>query len=192
MRGAAVLLAALLLAGCAAATPPNVAQLPPGAFGGGPDPDQTALNQAEYAFADPSRLYGRPAEAARAAAAIDYLAGAFETAPRWAYLSPDTKDEMLNARAGVRQALGIAPDAPSQRVVDALLTAADALDAGNSTAAVAALRAPGFTLPPGRTLARLSEMPYVQAANVATREASDAAQEVPQPDCVQCLYAPLL
>jgi hypothetical protein len=192
MRGPAILLAALLLGGCAAGGPPNVAQLPPGAFGAAPDPDQAALNRAEYDFADSSRLYGRPAEAARAAAAIDYLAGAFDTQPRWAYLPPDTKQEMQDARAGVRQALGIAPDAPSQGVVDALFTAADALDAGDRAAAVAALRAPGFTLPPGRMLTRLSEMPYVQAANVATREASDSTQEVPRPDCAQCVSAPLL
>jgi hypothetical protein len=182
----------LLLAGCASGAPPNVAVLPPGAFGAAPDQDQAALDQAEYAFADPGRIYGRPAAAARAAAAIDYLAGAVETAPRWAYIAPDTKQEMLDARVGVRQALGIAPDAPSQGVVDALLTAADALDAGNRHAAVSALQAPGFTLPAGVTLARLSALPYVQAANVATREASDAAQSVPKADCVACLSAPQL
>ncbi|MGH7212112.1 MAG: hypothetical protein ACREF1_11705, partial [Acetobacteraceae bacterium] len=114
MRGFAILFAAVLLGGCAAAGPPDVAQLPPGAFGAAPDPDQAALSLAEYDFADTSRIYGRPAEAARAAAAVDYLAGAFDTQPRWAYLPPDTKQEMLDARDGVRQALGIAPDTPSQ------------------------------------------------------------------------------
>ena len=55
-----MLLAAMLgLASCGPLVPfvPDQAQLPAGALGGGLDPDVTAVNLAQYAFADASRTY---------------------------------------------------------------------------------------------------------------------------------------
>ena len=46
------------------------------------------------------------------------LAGELSSNPRWTMMSPLTKQEMLQARVDVRQVLGIAPNAPSQIVVE--------------------------------------------------------------------------
>ena len=166
------------LAACGAITPPpDTARLPPNAFGTYADGDIGAINVSAWAFADPSRTGNDPADAARAVAAVDYLAGELNTSPRWDFMSPLTKMQMLQARVEVRAALGIAPQAPSQDVVDQLLYAGEALTAGSAQGAVAALTPPAFTLPPAETLGRLANLPYLQEANVATQHA--AAQSVP-------------
>src|SRR4051812_37490849 len=108
-RHTRLLLAFLVPAGCAAVTPPpDTARLPPNAFGVYADGDIGAINQAQWAFASPARTRNNPADAARAVAAVDYLAGALSTYPRWDFMSPLTKQEMLWARVEVRQAVGIA------------------------------------------------------------------------------------
>ncbi|HYZ64522.1 MAG TPA: hypothetical protein VE650_18885, partial [Acetobacteraceae bacterium] len=52
----------LLPLGCENVQPtvPDTARLAPGALGTGFDPDVTAVNLAQWAFADPSRTYGKP------------------------------------------------------------------------------------------------------------------------------------
>ena len=173
-----VLLAgALLLAGCAVAVPPDVAQLRPGQLGRDGDPDTTALDLAQYAFADSSRTYGRPADAARAAAALDYLAGAFIARP--SNISAETQADLLQSRQELRAALAVAPGAPSQAVVDRLTAAAGALSANDEAGALRQLGPPVFTVPPGQVLARLSNLPYLRVANVATAR---AANEMLAPD----------
>jgi hypothetical protein len=168
-----VVLAALFAAGCASiAPPPDTARLLPNAYGLFADNDVGAINLAQWAFADPARTRDDPADAARAAAAVDYLAGQLSSSPRWIAMSPITKEQMPRAREEVRQALGIAPGAPSQWVVDGLLGAANALAAGDRPAALAALSAPVFIWPPDQTLARLSDMPFLPMANVATQRAA--------------------
>jgi hypothetical protein len=97
-------------------TPPaDTARLPPNAFGTYADGDVGAINQAAWAFADPSRTRNNPGDAARAAAAVDYLAGELNTSPRWDFMSVLTKMEILQARAEVRHALGIAPGSPHRK-----------------------------------------------------------------------------
>ena len=119
---ALIVLAGLLAAGCASiAPPPDTARLPPNAYGLFADNDIGAINLAQWAFADPARTRNDPADAARAAAAVDYLAGELSSSPRWIAMSPITKGQMLQAREEVRRALGVAPGAPSQLVVDGLL-----------------------------------------------------------------------
>ena len=116
--------------------------LPFAAFGT-MDNDVAAANQAAWAFAAPERIANNPVDAARAAAAIDYLAGELASNPRWLMISPLTKQEMVQARIDVRQVLGIVPNAPSQVVVNALLRFASEWQAGNQTGAMQALAAPG-------------------------------------------------
>jgi len=170
-----VILPVLSLVGCGLATPPpDTARLPPGVFGQF-DNDVPAANQAAWAFASPERTAGNPVEAARASAAIDYLAGELSSNPRWVSVSPLTKMEMLQARLDVRRALGIAADTRSQIVVDALLSFAAAWQAGARAAAMRALSAPGLTMAPDRTLQVLSNMPYIQSANVGS---TDTARQV--------------
>jgi hypothetical protein len=139
------------------------------------DNDVAAANQASWAFASPERTRNNPVDAARACAAIDYLAGQLSSNPRWIAVSPLTRQEMLRARADVRRVLGIAPETRSQFVVDALLRFVAAWQGGDQPAALQALNAPGFTLPPLQTLQNLSNLPYVQTANVGS---IDAAREM--------------
>lgn len=173
-RTLALLAAALLPA--AACTPPpyppDTARMAPGQLGTGYDPDVASINQAQWAFALASRTRGRPIEAARAVAGLDYMAGELTTSPRWANVSAISKQQMLQARVAMRQVVGIAPGAPSQAVVDGLTAAGNALAAGNQPAALAALSSPAFPAGPEATLRRLSDLPYVQIANVATQHAA--------------------
>ena len=134
------------------------------------DPDVWALNMAQWAFADAGRTANRPVEAARAAAAVEYLAVQLNTF-RWDAMDPLIKIEMGQARDELRQTLGIQPNAPSQPVIDALLGFADALARGDRGMADAALRNPFFTLGAEKTLAVLTNLPYMRMVNVATMRA---------------------
>lgn len=187
---ARLLAAALLLAGCAApGPPPDTAQLPPGAMGAGNDPDVQAIDLAAYAFADPARTYGKPEQAARAVAAVEYLGGELSTSPRWAMIDGQTRSDMLAARAALRAALGVPATAPSQAVVDGLLAAAKALSEGDVAGAEAALHPPVFTEGGVGTMRHLSNLPYIQVANLATRTAASEAANPggsPQQLCVLC------
>jgi hypothetical protein len=168
----AVVLTGLVMAACAVQPPPDTASVPPGAFGIF-DNTLAAANQASYAFAVPARTLNDPVDAARAAAAVDYLAGELSSNPRWVTLSPLTKMEMLRARADVRRALGIRPDAPSQIVANVLLQFAWLWEFGNQPAAMQLLAVPAFTLPPEQTLQVLNNLPYIQSANIATLDAAN-------------------
>jgi hypothetical protein len=161
-----------LAAACAVQPPLDTARLPFAAFGT-LDNDVAAANQAAWAFAAPARTTDDPVDAARAAAGVDFLAGELSSNPRWVGLSPLTKQEMLQARVDVRRALGIAPNAPSQVVVDALLRFAAAWGAGDRAAAMQALTTPGFTLPTEQTVRILANLPYIPSANVASMEAAN-------------------
>ena len=178
-RWSVLVVAGLTLSGCALEDPQvDTARLYGPAFGSNADPDQAAINISSWAFSSASNTANRPIEAARAVAAVDYLAGELNTGFRWAQMSPIPKMEMLNARAQVRTAIGIAPNARSQSVVDRLLTAADALQHQDAAAAEAALAAPTFTLPPQETLARLDRLPFMSQTNVATQTALRASGQL--------------
>jgi len=163
---------AILAASCAAQTPPNVARVLPGAFDSNGDNDVAAINLSSWALASASYTQQRPELAARALAAVDYMAGELDYSPRWAYIPAVTKLQMLQARDEVRQLLGVAPNTSSQAVVTALLTAANALQTGNRTVALQSLSPPIFTKPPEETLALLSALPYLPLSNVATQRVS--------------------
>lgn len=171
-----LLLACLLPAACGSLQPfvPDTARLTTAQLGsGGLDPDVTAVNLAQWAFADPSRTAGRPVEGARAAASMDYIAGQLYTSPRWANISALTKEQLLQGRVEVREALGVVPGTPSQAVVDHLTFAGNALAAGDQAAAVAQLGAPVFQAPGEVVLARLANLPYLPKANIATQRAAN-------------------
>jgi hypothetical protein len=170
----AAALICLTLTGCAAVTPPpDTAQLPQGAFGTS-DNDVAAVNQASWAFASPARTRDNPVDAARASAAVDFLGGQLSSSPRWIAVSPLTRQQMLQARADVRNVLGIVPNAPSQIVVGALLQFASAWQSGDQPAAMQPLAIPVFTQPPRQTLETLSNLPSIRSVNIATMSASRA------------------
>ena len=120
-------LLAVSLVGCGPLPPPpDTARLPPGVFTE-LDQDVQATQYAQYAFADASRTYGNPVEGAQAVLAMDYIAGQLNTSPRWANISASTQMELLQARTDTRAAVGIAPGASSQLVVDSLVARAKRL-----------------------------------------------------------------
>ncbi len=167
------LLAALIPAACGPLPPPaDTAQLPPGVFGV-LDQDVPAIQYAAYVFAMPSRSYGNPTEGAQAVMAMDYIAGELNTAPRWAFMPATTQMQLLQARRDTRAAIGIAPNAPSQLVVNSLYAARNYLRIDQEQAAEAAVSNPAFTLPPAQTIQRLANLPYIQSANVATQNANE-------------------
>jgi hypothetical protein len=159
---------AVALAGCAyIKPPPDTATIPLWArttWQG----DFAAILHAEWAWADPARTHGLPAQGALAVAEIDFLAGELSTNPQWVELSPFAKLRMLQARTDVRRMMGIAPDATSQAVVDAMLATQAALDDGDRQRALTTLSAPIFTQGPEQTLALLGSLPYVETANIGT------------------------
>ena len=165
----------LTLSGCATLPPTReTPQLPPSVFGGFQDDDIGAINLVQWAFASAGRLRGRPVEAARAVIAVEYLAGELRLNPRWVEVSPITKQEMVQARDDLHRLLGIAPGTPPQQVVNVLLTAVWNLQQARTEAALQALAAPGFTLPPDRTLQVLADLPYLRSANLAGADAGAA------------------
>jgi hypothetical protein len=175
-RSLATVLSAALLSACAA-LPPSAepASLPPGVFGMYQDNDIGALNESSAAFATPARTHDNPIEAARAVVAIEYLADELRVSPRWIGMSGTSKLGMVQARTDTRRVLGIAPDAPSPLVVDALLRLTVALQSGDQAASMQALGAPVFTLPPSQTLRILSDLPYIRSANQVTLQAANEA-----------------
>ncbi|MFC7538900.1 hypothetical protein ACFQU2_04705 [Siccirubricoccus deserti] len=74
---------------------------------------------------------------------------------------------MVAARDELRLALGVAPDAPPQVVVDALYNASRALRSGDQAAAALALPGPVFRDGPA-TLARLGDLPPLPRTRLAT------------------------
>ena len=169
----AVLLVAAALAGCGPLPPPpDVAQLPPGVFS--PlDQDVPATQYAQYAFADAARTYGNPVAGAQAVLAMDYIAGQLTTSPRWANIDATTQMQLLEGRVQTRRAVGIAPNAPSQLVVNSLVAARNDLATGNQQAAAHDLDNAAFPAGGEHAVQLLANLPYIPAANVATQHAAE-------------------
>lgn len=162
---AATLLLLLPLVACAPAKP--FAILPRDATTGVGDPTRAAVIGSAYAFATPNVMAGRPDAAARAAAQVEYLATEIPAGPRWADFNPTIGLALMGARTELRSALGIAPDAPPQAVVDGLYAASRALGRGDQAAARLALTAPNFPDAPA-TLQRLAGLPALPRTRSAT------------------------
>jgi hypothetical protein len=165
MRRSALLLI-VLAAGCAEMrqAPPAIptAALAPGSADG----VRGAIEAMAPAFADRARgLAGRPAEAAQAAAQLEFVTAAIPRDPRYAPIPEGVRRELLLARQELRDALGTAEDATPEVVVPALLAAAAALRVGDQSRAARALPAPTFRPGGTRSVVRLGELgPLPQAA----------------------------
>jgi hypothetical protein len=170
MRNAfGVVVLALTLGGCATLpATQDTPYLPPSVFGVYQDNDTGAINLAAWAFASPANTRGNPAEAARAIVALEYLPGELVENPRWAGMGSLEKRRLNIARMDVRAVLGIRPDAPPQLVVNAMLALFNDLQLGNQPGVAQVLTSGLFTFPPDQTLQILSNLPYVQTANLAT------------------------
>ena len=174
--------AALLAAGLAACTPgPNYSpqdwvSLPPDAVQGAGDPTRTAIINTAYAFGTPASLAGRPAEAAVAAAQLDYMASEITFGPRFREFDPTVGLLLRQARQEVRGYLGISQEAAPQVVIDALYAASRALRV-NDVAAAERILSP-LAPNPRQTLAHLSAMPLLPTANQATARAAQELDRV--------------
>jgi hypothetical protein len=163
------LVLALVLGGCATLpATQDTPYLPPGVFGVYQDNDTGAINTAAWAFASPANTRGNPAEAARAIIALEYLPGELTENPRWVGMDSLVKRRLAIARNDVRAVLGVRPDAPPQLVVNAMLALFVDLQVGDRTATSQVLASGLFIYPPDQTLRILSDLPYVQTANLAT------------------------
>ncbi|MDO9707497.1 hypothetical protein [Paracraurococcus lichenis] len=180
LRGA--LLALSLLAGCT--TIPNQpangwATLPNDAVVGAGDPVRAAIINAAYVFPTPASVAGKPDDAARAVANYEFLTVEIPYGARWRGFNPNVSTELLTGQQEVAQAFGIAPNAPTQQVVDALYGASRALRAGDQAAAERLLSGPAFTYGGPATLQRLTAMPLMPRAAAA---AALTAQEMDRND----------
>lgn len=168
----------LLIGACAAPAPPPSALLPADAVEGVGDPARAAILGSAYAFAAPSHLAGRPAEAARALAQVEYLAAEIPSGPRWVEWSPLVGAELQLARAELRTALGVPVAASPQHVVDAFYAAARALQRGDVAAAELVLHA--MPLAGESPVRRLGGLPALPRTRLATALAQQEMVRVDQ------------
>jgi hypothetical protein len=154
-------LSALVLASCTQGgiAPVDTATMPLNASGGPELSQGQAIGLVGWALADPANTTGNPALAARAIAAEDWLSGQTILYGSYGSYAPSGELSWAEFRQQARAAIGVAPNAPSQQVVNRLLAASDALAAGQTAAAKAQLATPIFTLGPEATLAALSHLP---------------------------------
>jgi hypothetical protein len=166
----------VILGACTLPPPPETASLPPDAVIGAGDPLRSAIANTSVAFSSPALLAGRPAEAAKAIAQMEWLAVEMPTNPRLTSVSPSIIGQMAAARAEWRAALGIAPDAPAQPVINGLYAAARAIS-GQQGDPAAALASPAFPQGGQSVLARLAALPSLPLTNSAAVTATDAIRQ---------------
>jgi hypothetical protein len=129
---------------------------------------------APQTLGDTSQYQGRPAEAALAAAQLEFLTSEVQTNPRVTpSVNPSLVFKLTVAQTEMRQALAISPQADATLVMTQLRRAAAALQAGSQAGAEAALSGPAFPAGPLVTLARLGNLPKLPRV----AEASGAAAQ---------------
>lgn len=167
------LFAAMALAACAAQPPLPGASLPADAVVGAGDPLRTALSNTSNAFGSPERMAGRPDQAARALAQMEFLAIEMQGNPRLMSAGSIATAQFVQARDEWRRALGIPAAVPPQPVIDQLYASARALGSGQSKAAATALQPAVFTQGGRATLTRLGALPALPLTNQAAVAATD-------------------
>ncbi|WP_424813167.1 hypothetical protein [Roseococcus sp. YIM B11640] len=177
IRGAAVAWTLVCLGTACTPAPEQFgpASLPSDAVTGAGDPLRSSVIAAASAFASPGSL--PPAAAARSIARMEFLAANLPGSPTLRSSPPTLQPQLDIARAEWRGALGIAPDAPAQPVIDGLYAAGRALDAGQNAAAAAALSAPPFQRGGPATLAQLSSLPPLPRTAAAALAAQQTLVE---------------
>ncbi len=176
MRALPTLIMALMLAGCV--TPPspaNTVSLPPGVYGVYLDNDVGAINFTSWSFASAANTSGNPIDATRGVVGLEYLSVELVDNPRWVRIDSLVNNRVRQARDAVRGVVGIRPDAPPQYVINAMLAVSSALQTGNEEAILQALSSPVFVRTPAETLQTLTNLPYVQQANLATARVEQQA-----------------
>ena len=170
-------LAALLAFAACGPQPPQVyASLPADAIVGAGDPLRSAAANTSVVFGSPQQLAGRPAEAARAVAQMEYLAVQIPNNPRFPGISPTAGSQFAAARGEWRGALGIPAEQPPQAVIESLYAASRALQTEQKDAAAAALPANVFPQGGQTALLRLALLPSLPLTNEAAVTASQTLQ----------------
>lgn len=163
-----------LAAGCTGLPPPPVTTLPVDPTLGFADPTRQAIIHAAYVFPQPATMQGNPVRAAQAISEVEHLAVELRHGPRWIEMSPLVTQAFGQAREEWRGALGIAPQAQPQAVIDAMTAVRLALGAQNAAGAAAALQPPLVTPGGAASLQRLAELPPLprtaQASQMALQE----------------------
>lgn len=172
------LLALPLLAACASLPPVETAQLPRDAVTGAGDPMRSAVFNTNAVFGHASPAAGRPGEAARAIAQMEFLAVDLPRNSNLSSPSATLVPDLVSARQEWRGALDIAPEAPAQSVINALFSAGRALDAGQADAAAAALPSTIFRKGGAATVAQLAALPRLPRTAVAAATAQQSLQGV--------------
>jgi hypothetical protein len=162
---------AVALAACAGLEPVERASLPRGFVEGAGDPTRAAAISAGSAFGMPSRLAGQPGAAARAIAQMEFLAVELPANPAIRSPNPTLLPQLRDARREWRGALGVAPGAPAQRVINGLLAASQAIEQGRQDALASALASDVFTAGADGTVARLNALPHLPRTAAAATAA---------------------
>jgi hypothetical protein len=166
----------LSLAACGPQPAQVTASLPADAILGAGDPLRSAAANTSVVFGSPQQLAGRPADAARAVAQMEYLAVQIPHNPRFPGISPTAGSQFAAARREWRGALGIPAEQPPQAVIESLYAASRALQAGQKDAAAAALPANVFPQGGQTALLRLASLPSLPLTNDAAVTASQTLQ----------------
>lgn len=161
------LLALPLLAACTALPPTETASLPRDAVTGAGDPTRTAVFTTTSVFAQQRPAAGRPAEAARAIAQMEFLAVDLPQNQNFTEASGTLVPQLRTARREWRGALDIAPEAQAQPVINALYAASRALESGQGDAA-AALPSSIFRKGGAATLTQLAALPHLPSTAAAS------------------------
>jgi len=176
------LLALPLLAACTAMPPGETASLPRDAVTGAGDPTRTAVLTTSSVFAQQRPAAGRPADAARAIAQMEFLAVDLPQNQSFTMASGTLAPQLRTARREWRSALDIAPQAQPQAVINALYAASRALESGQGdTAAAAALPSSIFRKGGAATLTQLAGLPHLPSTASASVTAQQAIQATSSP-----------
>lgn len=166
----------LVLGACVA--PQQTATLPQEQSGSLAGSGRTAIIESAFTFAQRDRLAGRPAEAARAIAQVEFIAVDLATNQAWTRLSPLAALNFQGARREWRAALGIPDSAAPQAVIDALIDTHMGLTNNDRGRAMASLPAAIFPLGGAATLARLNALPALPLTARATAFAQTEASRM--------------
>jgi hypothetical protein len=142
----------------------GTANLPAGVVVGAGDPLRSAILSTASAFASPGLT--APA-AARAVAQMEFLAVNLPQNPSSRSSPATLEPQLMIARQEWRAALGIAPDAPAQAVINGLYAAGSALDEGQNEVALAILSRAPFQRGGPATLAVLTSLPRLPSTAAA-------------------------
>ena len=157
-RSAFALLPLLAAAACTSQQPsPTLpATLAPAAGG---DPVVPVGREMAAFFRNPQP--GRPAEAARAIAELEWLAESLPRSPRWQNASSVGLNGLQQSRWEARRALGIPERAAAQAVINGLAAAARAIEANDQAALARALPRNVFPLGSQEVVRRLAAPPQL-------------------------------